>query len=68
MICGIFARTLSFCGGKKWIIRAGRAGSSLGGAGAPTASGLRNALGFRMSNSSFELCRGHLVARFSAGI
>ena len=39
-ISGTLARIFSRCGGKKWIIRSGRTGSSRTGTGAPAASGL----------------------------
>ncbi len=36
---GTLARTLSRCGGTKWIMRSSLTGSSWSGAGAPAASG-----------------------------
>src|SRR5271165_547675 len=39
-VSDILARILSMCGGKKWIMRSGRTGSSRSGCGAPIASDL----------------------------
>ena len=47
-ICGIFAAILALLGSKKWIARLGRAGISLGGAGAPTARGRKKSLALRL--------------------
>ena len=44
---GTFDTIFALDGGKKWIIRLGRNGISLTGAGAPTASGLKKSLGVR---------------------
>src|SRR5690606_34028616 len=48
-ISGTFATIFSFEGGKKWITRAGRAGISRTGSGAPTASGRTKSLGERIT-------------------
>src|SRR5690349_14875425 len=47
-ISGTLATSLALDGGKKWIIRDGRAGISRGGAGAPTARAAKKSLGLRM--------------------
>ena len=44
---GIFAAIFSLLGSKKWIARLGRAGISVSGVGAPTASGRKKSLALR---------------------
>ena len=47
-IAGTLAAIFSLLGSKKWIARLGRAGISVSGAGAPTASGRKKSLADRM--------------------
>ncbi|MNL50299.1 hypothetical protein D3C87_1733030 [compost metagenome] len=54
-ISGTLARTLSRCGGTKWIIRSTRAGGSRQGVGAPIARGLKNPRGVFMARASLVL-------------
>ena len=44
-IAGTLAAIFSLLGSKKWIAREGRAGISVSGVGAPTASGRKKSLG-----------------------
>jgi hypothetical protein len=46
-MAGILAPIFSLLGAKKWIARLGRAGISVSGAGAPTASGRKKSLALR---------------------
>ena len=48
-IAGTFSSIRSLLGSKKWMTREGRAGISVSGAGAPTASGRKKSLALRMS-------------------
>ena len=50
-ICGTLAAIFALDGSKKWIARLGRAGISVTGAGAPTASGRKKSLAGRMGRN-----------------